>query len=312
VIADNATALSALRTGKIDVMDALLYNDVASMKKTNPNILSVAYPAFAALTIDPRNDKAPFSDLRVREAMQMSINLASIAKDYYGGYAESTPAGNMSDSITGWGYPYSMWTDDEKATFAYNVAGAKALLTAAGLPNGFSTTLTYDNAADADLLQLLVSYMAAININVTMVPMESASYISYIGAHSNLTLTARKVGTLGKSNGPSGAANTWLSGTKNDIAMVNDPAWDDLYAQMQAATTIDSAKVIAKAACKMFVDQHYVITTVIPSQFGLYQPWLHGYNAQQGAISGPGGPSFIDWYGARYWIDSTLKNSLTH
>jgi peptide/nickel transport system substrate-binding protein len=311
VITDNATALSALRTGKIDVMDALLYSDVASMKKTNPDILSVAYPAFAAMTIDPRNDKAPFSDIRVRKAMQMTINLASIAKDYYGGYAESTPAGNMSDSITGWGYPYSTWTDDEKAGFAFNVAGAKALLTAAGLPNGFSTTLTYDSAADADLLQLLVSYMAAANINVTLVPMESASYISYIGAHSNMTLTARKVGTLGKSNGPSGAANTWLSGTKNDIAMVNDPEWDALYNQMQAATTIDSAKAIAMAACKMYVDKQYIITTVIPKQFGLYQPWLHGYNAQQGAISGPGGPSFIDWYGARYWIDSTLKTSLT-
>jgi len=200
-----------------------------------------------------------------------------------------------------------MWTDDEKAQYGFNVAGAKALLTAAGLPNGFNTTLTYDAAADVDLLQLLVSYMAAANINVTMVPMESASYMAYIGVHSNLTLTARKVATMGKSNGPSGVTVTWLSGTKNDVAMVNDPAWDALYNQMQAATTIDSAKVIAQAACKLAIDQHYVITTVIPDQFGLYQPWLHGFNAQQGAISGPGGPSFIDWYGARYWIDSAMK-----
>ena len=241
----------------------------------------------------------------------MTLNLASIAKDYYGGYAASTPAGVMSDSITGWGYPYSYVDGCRESTICLQCGWSQALLTAAGFPNGFTTTLIYDKAADSNLLQLIVSYMAAANINVTMVPMDAASYISYIGSHNNMTLTARKVGTMGKSNGPSGVTGTWNAGTRNNVAMVNDPAWQALVTQMAAATTVDSCKAIAQAACKLAIDQNYVITTVIPDQFGLYQPWLHGYNAQQGAISGPGGPSFIDWYGARYWIDSTLKASLT-
>ena len=75
IIPDNATALAAMRTGKIDVMDGMSLQDAQSMKKTNPEILQIPIPGTDATSIDPRNDKAPFNDIRVREAMQMAIDL---------------------------------------------------------------------------------------------------------------------------------------------------------------------------------------------------------------------------------------------
>ena len=78
IIPDNAAAIEALRAGKIDALDGLLPSQAKEIKKTNPEILQVAYPAGNAISIDPRNDRAPFNDIRVRKAMQMAIDLPTI------------------------------------------------------------------------------------------------------------------------------------------------------------------------------------------------------------------------------------------
>ena len=83
IIPDTATALAALRTGKIEAVDGLLASDAKNLNKTNPEILQVTYPPMAGHSLDLRNDLKPFNDIRVREAMQMAIDLPTIAKTYY-------------------------------------------------------------------------------------------------------------------------------------------------------------------------------------------------------------------------------------
>ena len=56
--------------------------------------------------------------------------------------------------------------------------------------------------------------------------------------------------------------------------------------------------------------QHYAIALLHPSLYGLYQPWLKGYNGQNQAVSGIVTPRLICFYEARFWIDSNLKKSL--
>ena len=109
---------------------------------------------------------APFNDIRVREAMQMAIDLPTIAKTYYGGTARPCPSTLTSNYMTGWGFPYSQWPQDLKDQYAYNPTAAKQLLAAAGYPNGFNTDVVVDAAADMDLLQIVKSYFAAIGVNM--------------------------------------------------------------------------------------------------------------------------------------------------
>ncbi len=66
IIPDDATALAGMRTGKIDVIYQASIQAAQSMKTTNPEIIQVSLPVLNAITIDPRFDKAPFNDIRVR------------------------------------------------------------------------------------------------------------------------------------------------------------------------------------------------------------------------------------------------------
>ena len=104
IIPDTATALAAMRTGKIDVMDAIQYQQAQPMQKTNPEIVQIPIPAPTGITVDLRNDVRPFNDIRVREALQMAIDLPTIAKTFYGGTADPIPLpGNFKLSERGVG-----------------------------------------------------------------------------------------------------------------------------------------------------------------------------------------------------------------
>ena len=177
----------------------------------------------------------------------MSLNLPSIAQNYYGGYSLSTPAGFVSDYLKGWGYPYDQWTQAEKDQYAYNPTAAKQLLADAGYSK-ITANLVCDAAADQDLIQLMVGYFAAINVNETIVPMESGAFGSYQGSHSNMELLARKVGMIGKANEPVGLLGTWQPNSYFNDGMVNDPTMNNYQALGLAATTIDQAKSVVAAA----------------------------------------------------------------
>jgi len=80
-----------------------------------------------------RNDVAPFTDPRVRRAIALTLDRPTIVKSLFNGYAD---IGNDSPFA-----PVFPSTNTSVAQRAKNIAQAKALLSAAGHPNGFSTQL---------------------------------------------------------------------------------------------------------------------------------------------------------------------------
>ena len=199
IIPNDATALAAMRTGKIDILDSMSYQTAQSMQKSNPQILQIPSPNTNGTTIDPRNDMKPFNDIRVREALQMAIDLPTIASTYYGGTTDPWPLPLTSNYMKGgWGFPYSQWPQDLKNQYAYNPTAAKQLLAAAGYPNGFNTDCVVDTASDLDLLQIVKSYFAAIGVNMEIRPMDTASFSAFVVVgHKNDALAMRPAVSLG-------------------------------------------------------------------------------------------------------------------
>ena len=181
IIPDNAAALAAMRAGKIDVTIGITPLEAQAMRKTNPEILQIRNLGTQALTLQPRNDKAPFNDIKVRKAMQMAIDLPTIAKDYYHGLVEPYPSTVTSESMKGWGFPYGEWPQELKDEYAYNPTGAKQLLADAGYPDGFKTKVAADVTWDMDLLQIIKSYFAQVGIDMEILPLEHNALLTLCG-----------------------------------------------------------------------------------------------------------------------------------
>ena len=310
IIPDPATAMAAMRTGKIDILEGIQFQQAQQVKKTDPNILQIPTPQ-TGYSVDPRNDKAPFTDIRVREALQMAINLPQLASTYYGGTADPWPCSLTSDYLTGWGFPYSQWPQDLKDQYAYNPTAAKQLLAQAGFPNGFNTDLVVDSAVDMDLVQIIQSYFAAIGVNMEIRPLVSASFTSFVMLnHANDALAMRTQGTLGATGNPLRQFVKFQTGASGNNAMVNDPVFNNFYTQAIAVTSTDQMQKLLADTNKYVAQQHYVISLLQPNSFCLYWPWIKGYNAQYAVISGGSGPQLLFFYEGRFWIDQNLKKSM--
>jgi peptide/nickel transport system substrate-binding protein len=306
VIANVSTALAAMRSGKIDIIDSLTLNQAKPMKTTNPNIVQINVPHGNGITLDPRNDLAPFNDIRVRKAFQMAVNLPLIASSYYGGYADPTPLSLTSKYLVGWGYPYDQWPQSLKDEYAFNQTAAKQLLIAAGLTLPYKTDIVVDQTVDQDLLLLLQAEYADVGINMEIRSMDSPSFSAFVNSgHKNDALAQRPSGALGLTFYPIRHLLRFAVGQPANVAMVT--GFDHFYTDALAATTVDQVKQTVLAANKDVAQQHYVISLLQPLDFDLCQPWIKGYNGQYGTTSGTNGPFFFWFYEARFWIDSSKK-----
>ena len=159
IIPDDDEALEAMRAGKVDILDRVFFKQAQAMQKTNPEIPQIFIPRTPTVTLQPRNDKAPFTDIRVRMAMQMAIDLPTIAKSHYNGSVDPYPSTlTATKFMKGWGFPYEEWPQELKDEYAYNPTAARKLLADAGYPNGFKTNVVADTDGDMDLLKIVRSY----------------------------------------------------------------------------------------------------------------------------------------------------------
>ena len=307
-ITDQNTMLAGLRTGKLDYLDQVSITDSNNLKSTNPNILQIGLPLSTIYTIDPRNDKAPFTDLRVREALQMAINIPEIASTYYQGAADKIPGTLTTYAMGDWSYQYSDWPQSLKDTYTYNVAGAKKLLADAGFATGFHTDVVVSNdfiLTNPGLIEIVQNYFAAIGVIMEVRAMDPNAWLAFVQTnHSNDALAVKNQGMLGLNYEPNVQINRFKTGYRVNYNMVSDPNYDALVVQSGTATTIAAYKAVMQAVNKLVAEQHYSISICKPQLFTAYQPWVHGFHGQGNSLSATGSNSVL-WFfqfGARFWI----------
>ena len=313
IIPDENAALEALLTGKVDVVDQISFKQAQLIRKTNPEILQIPI-LIPSTTIEPRNDVAPFNDIRVRKAMQMAIDLPTIARTYYGGIFEPYPSTVTSRYMKGWGFPYEDWPQDLKDEYAYNPTTAKKLLADAGFPSGFKTNIVANTSADMQLLQLVKSYFADVGIDMEIRPMESTDWTVFvINGHKHDQLTYAAVSPYGHAYEPTRQPQRLHTGASSNYLMVSDPVFDAFQAKAIAATNEDQLKQVLRDANERVARQHFAISLLQTMKYSLHQPWFKGYNGQFGSVcSAAGSPQLLFFYPARFWIDHDLKKSMGH
>ena len=128
---DPAVRLAKLRANECQVMNYASPADLPGIK-IDPALTLMELPGLNVGYLAFNNTKPPFTDKRVRQAINMAIDKKAILDAVYGGAGQ--PAKNLIPPI--------MWSYNNSITdYPLDVAAAKKLLTEAGFPDGFETDL---------------------------------------------------------------------------------------------------------------------------------------------------------------------------
>ena len=305
IIRDEATQHSALRTGKLDILEAIRWQAVDSLKKSAPQLKWAKWLAMSGTYLSMRTDTKPFDDIRVRRALNLAVNKQEIVKEYYGGNAELF-AYPQHPEYVGYFEPLESMPDSIKELFTYNPTKAKQLLREAGYPNGFTfkTQVCSCSPDHMDLLPLIAGYLEQIGVKVEIQPMEYGAFLSAMttqkhaagyfmnNGHTNPTTSIRKSFTPGQIWGPS----MWFSeGYTARVA--------EMYRTRDEATRQKMIRELTREA----IDAAPYIWLPTPYVFSAWWPWVKNYDGELRVGAVKPGPVY-----ARIWIDQDMKKRMGH
>lgn len=173
-IPETAARLTALETGEIDVTWTIPVDQVASLEG-NEDIEVINSPSYLYYFNWFNSSREPFDDPKVRQAMWYAIDTEAIVEDLYGEGGEL-----MSSPI-----PDQVFGSSELEMFEYDPEKAKELLSEAGYPDGFSSSMMWSNGGGPQILELaetMMSYWSEIGVEVEPIQIERAEWIEKLVA----------------------------------------------------------------------------------------------------------------------------------
>ncbi len=303
IIRDEATRTTALRTGKLDILEAIRWQEVDTLKKSAPALKWNKWLGMSGTFLAMRVDAKPFDDVRVRRALNMAVNKDEIVKAYYNGNAELF-AYPQHPEYEGYFEPLDKQPDSVKELFKYDPAKAKKLLAEAGHPNGFTFKVQVCSCSPdhMDLLPLVAGYLEQVGVKVEIQTMEYAAFLSAMtsqtnapgyfmnNGHTNPTTTIRKSFTPGQVWNPS----QW-----------NDPKLTERMDVVYLERDEEKRKKELRAMTTEMLDKAPYIWLPTPYVFTAWWPWVKNYEGELRAGSVRPGPIY-----ARMWVDQDMKKKM--
>jgi peptide/nickel transport system substrate-binding protein len=179
---DKASRIAAFLTGKYDLgtefPGTIDWTDWDVVKKGRRDLKTQLYPSNVMSHIYVRNDKPPFSDVRVRRAMSLAINRQAIIDATYEGNGAFNPP--VPAALKEWSIPIDQLGEGARY-YKPDLAAARKLMAEAGHPNGFPATMdftTYGSTVLVDQAQLILKDLKSIGIEVKLNTKEYGAYIA--------------------------------------------------------------------------------------------------------------------------------------
>ncbi len=307
IILDASTRMAALRTGKVDTLPDLNWEDAKSLIQINPELKYQGALWNYATLIQMRSDTKPFDDIRVRRALNMAIDKKKILDTLYGGKGEvfAWPTAPHKD-IKMYFLPLEEHSAAARELFEYKPDKAKQLLAEAGYPNGFKTEVVLYPAL-IDLASVVKDYWSKIGVDLTLDVKEFAVYVSTgnLKTHKATYMNQQEANSGLYSVGP------WITGNQRNKTMVNDPVYisktrTDYNSIGQVGPRAAEGWQILKDRAKWVLDNAWEVALPTPYVYTFWQPWVKGYNGEY--IIGFGQAHSFPKY---IWIDQDLKEKMT-
>lgn len=261
-IADSTNVVTQFTSGNLDWFGyrANIINDseAAQIAASGVNYYTIdiasAQPEYLAL----KSNAAPFDDIRVRQAMQLAINMEEVHSAYLGLEGDVQLSGLWNPTTTTWS-TVDGWDQELVDSYSYNPEKAKELLTEAGYGDGFEFTVVLcgtDN--DYDLWTLAQEYWAAIGVTVKFDTVDNFMEAKTVGTDASDPRTTASTG-CGAVNSITAAINQTVDGGWASSLWNGDEDYNALIHGMQAATTLAEQEELALQADEYYASQHWSV-----------------------------------------------------
>jgi ABC-type transport system substrate-binding protein len=118
---------------------------------------------------------APFSNIKVRQALNQAIDKKELAKEVFSDRVTISPVLGYYPNLPGWD---PGWLEKYDKLYGYDPVGAKKLLAEAGYPNGFKTKgfmrRVYGFPEAVDFMQAIQIYWNSIGVNMELEELDTA------------------------------------------------------------------------------------------------------------------------------------------
>ncbi|MBN1686901.1 MAG: ABC transporter substrate-binding protein, partial [Spirochaetales bacterium] len=303
IIAEEASRVAALRTGKVDWFATVPAPHWPTLDK-NPDIMSKKAVAAIGEVVAPQLNKPPFNDINVRRALMIGTDIAAFNRllgvdidmpiDFHPAYP-----GDPSVYT-----PINELPADLQELYKYDPVKAKKMLADAGYPNGFKMEVVFENPPmDQERASLLASQWAKIGVEVEIKICDNTTYVGYRydknfkDALQTVVETPGAVFLLQR---------TAYTGATLNPGHYSSAKMDALIDDIVGTVDNDEMNRKTKAACvELLRDVH-----VIPLQVGLdgyyWWPWVKNYAGEFNVADAMQPVPII----ARMWVDQDLKKKM--
>jgi peptide/nickel transport system substrate-binding protein len=277
---DAATEAALFRTRQLDVMRISTLDLLYELIKTVPDLQLYRVPSLGwgdyGLTL--ALDKAPYNDVRIRQALSMAINREVVAEVI-----------NRGDAALYGPFPWVMAGYTQRTDYAhanlgpnyeYNPQKARELLAAAGYPKGFDMELEWAESQGwtyGEFVQLLARFFGDIGVRVKLKQLDTSTWLAKAGGVQPFAHAIAASSPIGA--GPSFMDWVYLRFHSSfpktmNRGGVNDPRLDELL----TAWRLDPGEqrpAIQRAIWDHLREQVYRLTTIVPPHYRVGQAYVH-------------------------------------
>jgi len=316
VMVDPSTRMAAFRTGAIDRLFGVNYNDarplIEDTRLSAMERLEYTFDNCVAVFFRTDLPESPFSVKEVRQAMMLAIDQEKVRDQYWQGSGTILTWPVMPTLAYMDAYcPLEELPENVQALYGHDVAAAKELMAQAGYPNGFEcSVITWNMPVYIDILSMYKDMLADININMELDIVDYAVYNGITrarnyGPYEMIITTDSGCGTYMKMIDFRGASAYNPSRISEDYGVTQI---EEAYAEVITYAGTDEAAMmrINRELMPWLLEQAYCLPNVRPAYYVLWWPWLNNYY----------GTYACGYYNfgatVKYsWIDQDLKFEMT-
>ena len=311
IIADESTAIAALRTGQIDLAGNTLWEVPVryeeTLRETSPDLkletmLSGVTNYMGFFRYNQGIPRDIFNDKDVRQALMIGTDMDAIAESSYGkAEVYSLPVNELFvEAFT----PLDQLPESSQLLYEYDAELAKQMLANAGYPDGFEVRLPVDsaNVVMVDQASLIKDQWSRIGVDVDIKVMETGAYNEFLQvepdepAPYDLHIWAESTHSVGFFNGRLGG-----SGRIQGIPEY----FTNRYQEAERLVDREAANVIFKEMALRAIDEVYHLPFGTPHVLQAKWPWVMNWYGE----TEEGGRG-IGHILSHIWIDEKLKAEL--